>query len=144
MELVIPARQELSACAEAYCSAYAVSPWNEAYEQEEVVQYLASYLDSDALRCYALVSDGRIAGLALGIVVPGIGGLYFRVEDFCVAASEQRRGYGCEMMQLLEEEVRKSGCTDILLGTQHGFPSHRFYLKNGFKEIKSVLLYKAL
>lgn len=144
MELVTPQREALSALADVYCSAYGVPPWNEAYEPDEVAQYLRSYLDSDTLRCYALVSDGSVIGLVLGIVVPSIGGAYFRVEDFCIAADVQKQGHGSAMMGLLEEEMRRQGCTDIMLGTQRGYPSHRFYLKNGFMEIESALLYKEM
>ena len=50
--------------------------------------------------------------------------------------------YGSRFMELLLKEVAKKGCDSVLLGTQKGYPSHQFYLKNGFEEIESVLLYK--
>ena len=38
------------------------------------------------------------------------------------------------------KEVDKKGCDSVLLGTQKGYPSHRFYLKNGFEEIEDAVL----
>ena len=141
MELLIPNQEDLPACARVYCSAYSMPPWNEAYDEAEVTQYIAAYLDSETLWCYALSVDGEISGVALGIVVPSIGGSYLRIEDFCIAAHCQKRGYGSVMMEMVAEKERQCGRTDVLLGTQRGYPSHAFYLKNGFAEIESVLLY---
>ena len=45
-------------------------------------------------------------------------------------------------LQELTEKARKMECDSLLLGTQRGFPAHRFYLKNGLQEIESVLMYR--
>lgn len=140
MELVIPKQEDLPACARAYCSAYSVPPWNEAYDETEIVPYIASYLDSETLCCYALAEGSEIVGVVLGILVPSVGESYLRIEDFCIAEGYQKRGYGSMMMQMLAERMKQRGCADILLGTQRGYPSHRFYLKQGFVEVESVLM----
>ena len=44
----------------------------------------------------------------------------------------------------LENEAVRMGCDSVVLGTQKDFPSHHFYLKNGFQEVQSVLLYKEI
>ncbi len=66
------------------------------------------------------------------------------MEDFCISAENQGKGYGTIFLRNIFEEASKSGCDSILLGTQRDFPSHRFYLKNGFSEIESVLLYHSV
>lgn len=144
IELFVPGAEDIAACAQAYGSAYSVPPWNEAYDPAQIEAYIASYLASDTLCCYALRAEAEIIGLALGMIVPGIDGPYLRVEDFCIAAKHQRRGYGGGMMRLLMEAVGQRGCDSVLLGTQKGFPSHRFYLKNGFVEIESALMYREI
>ena len=144
MQIIVPEMKDIKACANAYIEAYAAQPWEERYEQSEVENYLSDYLNSDVKRCYALIENGEIKGVALGFVVPSIAGTYFRVEDFCVDASVQRKGYGSRFMELLTEEVAKVGCDSVILGTQRDYPSHHFYLKNGFQEVESVLLYKEL
>ena len=142
MKIIIPKFKDIPACVNVYIEAYKVEPWNEIYEAPEVQNYISQYMNSDTKCCFALEVEGEIRGIALGFVVPSISGPYFRVEDFCVDATVQRKGYGSKFMDLLLKEVAKIGCDSVLLGTQKGYPSHQFYLKNGFWEIESVLLYK--
>lgn len=139
---MIPEFKDIRACTNVYIEAYRGEPWNEIYEVSEVESYISQYMNSNTKRCFALTQGGEIKGIALGFVVPSIAGPYFRVEDFCVDANVQRKGYGSCFMELLLKEVVKIGCDSVLLGTQKGYPSHQFYIKNGFQEVESVLLYK--
>lgn len=144
MQIKIPELLDISACAKVYMSAYEGEPWNEVYEVVEVEKYISAYMNSDTKCCFVLVDGEKIVGVALGFIVPSIDGPFFRVEDFCVGASMQRNGYGSVFMDLLSKEVANMGCDSVLLGTQKGFPSHLFYVKNGFLEVESVLLYKEI
>ena len=144
-EIITPQHKEdIKSCARIYCSAYSTEPWNEIYEEAAVEKYITAYLNSDTKRCFALVDNGQITGLALGLIIPCIPDPYFRIEDFCIDAEIQRTGCGSIFLKLLSEKLKELGCDSILLGTQRDFPSHRFYLKNGFEEIESVFLYREL
>ena len=35
-------------------------------------------------------------------------------------------------MKLIEKDIRANGMNAIMLNTEKGFPSEKFYLKNGF------------
>ncbi|MBQ2902059.1 MAG: GNAT family N-acetyltransferase [Agathobacter sp.] len=142
MNIVIPKLEEVQACAKVYVNAYQTEPWNEEYEISEVEKYISSYLNSDTKVCFALQDGDVIKGVALGFIVPSISDPYLRLEDICIDSTEQRKGYGSAFMELLSIEATKLGCDSIILGTQKDFPSHNFYLKNGFREVESVLLYK--
>lgn len=142
MHIVIPKINDVKKCANVYRKTYQEEPWSELYEISEVETYLGNYLNSDTKCCFALVEKDEIKGVALGFIVPSIGGDYLRLEDFCIDASVQKKGYGSSFMNLLQQEAVKLGCDSILLGTQKDYPSYHFYLKNGFQEIESVLLYK--
>ena len=144
MHIMIPKRKDVQACAKVYMAAYGAEPWNETYEAAEVEKYIADYLDSDTKCCFALVEEEEIKGVALGLIVPYITQPYLRLEDFCVDFSVQRKGYGSSFMGLLLNKAAELGCDSVLLGTQKGYPSHRFYVKNGFQEVESVLLYKEI
>ncbi|MBQ3501144.1 MAG: GNAT family N-acetyltransferase [Oscillospiraceae bacterium] len=144
MEIRIPAENEISLCADVYISAYGAEPWNEVYEKSSVEKYISDYLGSKTKHCFAAVENGKIIGATLCMVVPSIGAPFLRIEDFCVAAEEQGKGFGSEFMRLVAEKASKMGCDSILLGTQRNFPSHKFYLKNGFSEVESVFLHKEL
>jgi len=144
MNIVIPQLEDVQVCAKVYINAYKTEPWNEEYEISEVEKYISSFLNSDAKVCFALQDEEVIKGVALGFIVPSISGPYFRLEDICIDSTEQRKGYGSVFMELLSIEAAKLGCDSIILGTQKDFPSHHFYLKNGFQEVESVLMYKEI
>ena len=69
---------------------------------------------------------------------------YFRLEDICLSPKYQRNGFGSQFIKLISDCVSSENCDSILLGTQRGYPAHRFYLKNDFQEIDSVLLYREI
>lgn len=140
--ILIPKPDDISTCAKIYINAYKTGPWNEAYDVFEIETYISSYLNSDTKVCYALLDGKDIKGVALGLIIPSISGPYLRLEDICIDSTQQRKGYGSIFMELLSNESAKLGCDSIILGTQKDFPSHHFYLKNGFQEVESVLLYK--
>ena len=144
MNIFIPKKEEIASCAEVYISAYGAKPWNEKYDKPSVEKYISDYLGSKTKQCFAAEENGKIIGIALGIIVPSIDAPFLRIEDFCVSAEAQGRGYGKEIMRLVSEKAKESGCDSVILATLRNFPSHKFYLKNGFSEVDSVLLYKEL
>lgn len=144
MDIKIPDSKDISECVKVYRAAYGEAPWEEIYEEKEVENYICAYLNSDTKFCFAAVDQGKIIGVTLGLIVPCIDGPYLRIEDFCISPEVQRKGCGSAFMELITKEAAKRGCDSILLGTQRDFPSYRFYLKNGFEEIESVLLFKEI
>ncbi len=136
-----PIEQEIEKCAEVYLSAYSAKPWNEKFDKSAVENYLLSYCGSDSRKCFGIAEGDHIIGIALVLLVPSIGTSYLRVEDFCIELESQRKGYGTLLINSIFKKALELGCDSILLGTQKNFPSHRFYLKNGFVEVESILLY---
>lgn len=141
-EIRIMREEDIEACVHAYRSAYAAEPWREEYEKTEVLKYLEEFMAAGSARCFVLTEDGEVRGLALMMLVPGIDAPYLRIEDFCIDAEYHRSGFGSRFMEGIVGEAKRMGCDSLLLGTQNGFPSHRFYLKNGFREIESALMYR--
>ena len=144
MNIFIPKKEDISSCAEVYISAYGAEPWNEKYDKPSEEKYISDYLGSKTKQCFAAEENGKIIGIALGIIVPSINIPFLRIEDFCISAEEQGKGFGTEFIKLVFEKSKELGCDSVLLGTLRDFPSHKFYLKIGFSEVDSVLLYKEL
>lgn len=144
MNIFIPKKEDISSCAEVYISAYGAEPWNEKYDKQSVEKYISDYLGSKTKQCFAARENGKIIGIALGIIVPSINIPFLRIEDFCISAEEQGKGFGTEFIKLVFEKSKELGCDSVLLGTLRDFPSRKFYLKIGFSEVDSVLLYKEL
>lgn len=135
---------DISKCAEIYQSAYGQEPWNEKYSLDDLSTYIADYLGSNTKCAYSLLAEGNIVGIALGLIIPCVGSQYFRLEDICIDPKYQKMGYGKKFLELLYSCLISQKCDSILLGTQRGYPSHKFYLQNGFSEVDSVLLYREL
>ena len=142
LQIIVPREGDLPACAKCYADAYAQPPWNETCAEPDVIRYLAAYLSSESRCCFAAAVGGQIVGVALALIVPSLDGPYLRIEDFCIDPACQRRGYGTAFLSSLNAEAKKLGCDCILLGTQREFPAYAFYLRNGFSEIPSALLYR--
>ena len=54
----------------------------------------------------------------------------------------QRKGFGQAIIENLEERARKTGYRRIILDTsERNFKAEKFYLKNGYKEIKRGTLH---
>ena len=136
--------EDIEQCVCVYCSAYSAEPWKEEYHGDQVGQYLSGFMSAESMESFVMTEDGEIVGIALTILVPSMDSPYLRLEDFCIRAELHGMGYGSRFIELLAAEAKKKGCDSILLGTQHGFPSHSFYLKNGFSEIESVLMYREI
>lgn len=144
MQIVIPDRELLSECARLYVAAYREEPWNEDCSEADAENYLRAFLCSETKCCFAAVEDEQVVGVVLGLFVPSMMRPYLRIEDICIHPSRQRNGFGTAFLNLIQQEAQKRGCDSMLLGTQRNFPSHLFYLKNGFQEMESVLLYKEI
>lgn len=144
IEIKEMAADSVAICAELYRGSYKNEPWNEEYSVAEITDYLFRFLNSKTKRAYMLVVDGEIIGVALGLIVPFVGSDYFRLEDICLSPQHQRSGFGSEFIKLISDRISFENCDSILLGTQRGYPAHHFYLKNGFTEIDSILLYKQI
>ncbi len=137
-------KDTIKKCAGIYRNAYREEPWNEEYDVDDVEDYITHFLDSETKCAFAFVLGESIIGVAMGLLVPVIGSCYFRMEDICIEPAYQARGYGRQFIELMENNLKMKGCDSILLGTQRGFPAHKFYLRNDFKEIDSVLLYREI
>ena len=136
--------ESIEICANIYQSSYKGEPWDEEYSIDAITKYLSRFANSETKRVYMLILNEDIIGVALGLIVPCIDSDYFRLEDICLSPECQGKGYGSQFIELISNCVSKENCDSVLLGTQRGFPVHHFYLKNGFQEIDSVLLYREI
>ena len=61
------------------------------------------------------------------------------IDEFCVSAETQGKGIGTALIQQIAEDMKAEGCVSIVLQTTHGYPSERFYLKNGFQRSPEMI-----
>ena len=90
-------------------------------------------------------ADGRILALAAGRVCTYLYGKEYVIDEFCVSAEAQGKGIGSALMHQIEADRKSAGCVSIVLQTTRGYPSERFYLKNGFQRSPDMItLYRPL
>ena len=90
---------------------------------------------------YVLKGQTGIAALCIGMKKPWIQGTEYYIDQFCVKPALQGGGIGSGFLKSIEAEMRKEGINAIILNTERGFPSEKFYLKNGFKPLEGLITF---
>ena len=132
--------------AELYRNAFAREPWNDDWRDSE---QLGKYIRDIACSCsslnYGLLKDGRLAAVSVGTIRHWWEGTNYCIEEFCVSPELQGNGIGTDFMKMIEDDARTRGIAGIFLQTDNDKPSYRFYVRNGFDEMKAhVSFFKSL
>ena len=62
------------------------------------------------------------------------------LDQLCISVKFQGQGAGSKFLELIEADIKKQNINTIVLTTSKGFPSEKFYLKNGFKTSDNAIL----
>lgn len=136
---------DLQACAAVFCSAFGAAPWNEKWTQTLAETRIAELTGTSLSVGFVYEENGTILGFAAGRRVTYLFGAECVIDEFCVSADAQGRGVGSKMMQYIADEMRMAGCVSIVLNTTKGYPSERFYRKQGFVQSDDMItMYRKL
>ena len=108
----------------------AIIPWlKETYDYEVICA------------CIDVGQESELDGLDERAKYSGAEKLYIVdvIDEFCVSPKAQGRGIGSEMLRHIMNEMRAKGFVSVVLQTTKGFPSERFYLKNGFVQSPDMI-----
>ena len=137
--------RDLQGSASVFCSAFAAEPWNENWTQSLAETRISELTGTPFSAGFVYEEQGRILAVAAGRVCTYLYGKEYVIDEFCVSAEVQGKGIGSQMIQQIEQEMRAAGCVGIVLQTTHGYPSERFYLKNGFQRNPDMItMYRLL
>lgn len=131
--------RDLSGCAEVFCGAFSAAPWHESWTASLAETRISELTGTPFSRGFVYEQEGRILALAAGRVCTYLHGREYVIDEFCVSAETQGRGIGSELMRQIMQEMKAEGCVSIVLQTTHGYPSERFYLKNGFQRSPDMI-----
>ena len=88
---------------------------------------------------------GEVDGAIIGVVLGGYDGRRGMVYHLAVREDHQGRGYGRELMQALEERLRKKGCLKYyLLVTKTNKQAISFYENLGSEVMELLVMGKVL
>lgn len=135
-------REHIEECVDLYIDVFTKAPWNDTYESGgQVSRFFRNHMANNYFVGYVLKGQGGIIALSIGMKKPWINGAEYYIDQFCVRTDLQGKGVGSYFLKLIEDESRKEQMNAIILSTERGFPSERFYLKNGFKPVGGLITF---
>lgn len=131
----------LDVCVDLFIDTFSKEPWNDVYDSRNQVEDLfKNHMNNNYFVGYVLKEKDSIVALSIGMKKPWINGMEYYIDQFCVKVCMQGQGVGSLFMELIQEEIKKQGMNAIILTTDKGFPSEKFYLKNGFNSLVELVV----
>lgn len=128
-------------CVDVFIETFTSEPWYDVYEsREQVVSLFQNHYNNNYFIGYVAMLDDKVVALSIGMKKPWIKGMEYYIDQFCVSYEMQGRGIGSWFMNEIEKAIKKQGMNAIMLNTETGYPSQKFYEKNGFEIIEGLIV----
>jgi len=135
-------KEMIDRCAALFMDTFSKEPWNDAYDSvEQVVRFFNGHLANNYFAGYVAMLQNQMIALCLGMKKPWVKGMEYYIDEFCVRSDLQGTGIGSRFLKEIEKDIREQGMDGMILNTQNGFPSRKFYEKNGFHEIQGLSVF---
>ena len=133
--------EHIEECVDLFIDVFTREPWNDVYDsREQVVQFFENHIANNYFVGYIMKNADEVIATSLGSKKPWIKGMEYYIDQFCVKADYQRHGIGGRFLELIEKNIHANGMNAIILNTEKGFPSEKFYLKNGFCSFEELVI----
>ncbi len=133
--------EHIEECVDLFIDVFTREPWNDVYDsREQVVQFFENHIANNYFVGYIMKNADEVIAMSLGSKKPWIKGMEYYIDQFCVKADYQRHGIGGRFLELIEKNIHANGMNAIILNTEKGFPSEKFYLKNGFCSFEELVI----
>ncbi len=114
-------------------------PWNEDWSNEEQLDnYLKDLVEVRNPIIFGLYEEKDLIGVSIGRIKHWCAGIEYFIEELCLRADYQGRGYGRRFFASMENELIGRGIHTIFLMTDRDKPAYGFYKKIGFTEIPEL------
>lgn len=134
-------RHMIDACVDLFIKTFSKEPWNDVYEsRDEVVEFFNNHFDNNYFVGYVALLEDMVVAISVGMKKPWIKGLEYYIDEFCVSYETQGKGVGSWFLKAIEEDINKWGMNGMILNTEKGYPSQKFYEKNGFKVLGDLIV----
>jgi GNAT superfamily N-acetyltransferase len=128
-------------CVDVFIETFSKEPWNDIYEsRQQVVDFFNNHYNNNYFIGYVAMLNNKVVALSVGMKKPWIKGFEYYIDEFCVSHELQGQGIGSEFLKAIEQDIKKQGMNGIILNTEKGFPSQKFYEKNGFKAFDDFII----
>ena len=134
-------KDDIDECIDLFIDTFSKEPWNDEFEsRKQVADFFVNHFNNNYFVGYVLKDKGHIVAISLGMKKPWIKGMEYYIDQFCVKYDLQGKGIGSEFLRLSEKDMRLKEMNAIILNTERGFPSEKFYLKNGFDKLEELVI----
>jgi aminoglycoside 6'-N-acetyltransferase I len=131
----------IDACVDLYIETFSKEPWYDEYEsRDQVVLFFNNHFNNNYFIGYVALLNNQIVALSIGMKKPWIEGFEYYIDEFCTSSELQGKGIGSWFIKAIEEDITKQGLNAMIINTEKGYPSHRFYEKNGFKACGDLIV----
>ena len=145
MEFRTMTQEDIPACARTLMAAFAQAPWNEQWTHEQACTRIDEIMSGRVSRGYVAVEGDTVVSMLSGRIMTYLDFKELWVDEFSVHPAFQRQGVGSRMMAFVREQLKAEPekISYIVLNTERGYPSVKFYEANGFRGDDSLLFMAA-
>lgn len=131
----------LDECVDLFIETFSGEPWYDVYDsKKQVIDFFKNHMNNNYFVGYVLKDEDSVVALSLGMKKPWIHGMEYYIDQYCVKIGMQGKGIGSQFLTLIEADIEAQGMNAMILNTEKGFPSEKFYLKNGFQTLKELIV----
>lgn len=137
--------EDIDSCAEIMMSVYNNEHWQCNWDFITAKAYLLDYYKASKFIGYVLVIDEKICGAIFCHEKIWWNNNEVFVDEMFIHPKLQRKGYGAELLKMVESYIKEHKLAGFTLSTNRFTPAPDFYRKNGFIDADHVLfMYKEL
>ncbi len=119
---------------------YIKAPYFEKWEKKGAFKTIKYYLSVG--NCFVAVFEKKVIGFVIFREEDYNIGPNIIVEELVIDSDYQGKGVGRSLMDEVEKYSKKKKAVQILLTTHRGAPAYKFYIKVGYKPVKSTVFLK--
>ncbi|MDY4724367.1 MAG: GNAT family N-acetyltransferase [Bacilli bacterium] len=108
------------------------------YTYSIVLKKFLQFMNLIDNRCYVLKEEDKILGVVLSYIKTYDDLKTYYLEEIVIEKGHQNQNLGCYLLSLVEEDIKKDDVKGIELLSINDEHHHRFYEKNGFKDVKNL------
>lgn len=130
---------DLSMCAKFMMDVYNNDLWQCHWSLEIAKRYLQDFVNNKKFIGFTLVIDHEIKGAIFAHEKIWWDNSEIFIDEMFISPELQRKGYGSELLQTIENYARTNNLAGFTLTTNRHAPAPIFYRKNGFVDCDHVL-----
>ena len=145
MDYCIMQQKDIEKCALTLMKAFKEEPWNENWTYEQAYTRIDEIMSARVSRGYVVYDGDIVVSMLSGRIMTYLGFKELWVDEFSVHPDYQRQGIGTKMIEYVREQLKQETekISYIVLNTERGYPSVKFYEANGFKADESLVFMAA-